>query len=56
MEVVNLKDHYKKYTLTKNKFAVSFLNKVLNDKLSNKEFVELFKELRKNSKELGECC
>ena len=35
MEVVNLKDHYKKYTLTKI-VAVSFLNKVLNDKLSNK--------------------
>ena len=29
MEVVNLKDHYKKYTLTKNKFAINFIKKVL---------------------------
>ena len=53
MEVINLKENYKNYTLTKNKFAINFLKKVLNDKLSNKEFIELFEELRKNSKDIG---
>ncbi len=53
MEVINLRENYKNYTLTKNKFAINFIKKVLNDKLSNKEFIELFEELRKNSKDIG---